>query len=341
MAVIKDVAGLAEVSVGTVSKYLNNPDSLKAKTRERVERAIKELHYSPSPLARSMRTGKTGLISVITPNISNPFFVEVFNSIRTNAVSNGLTATLMTIEDDFKVIKNYLDNISKNPVDGLILCFVDQEQMIDEYVKELQDTLPVVLLSWDIEMTRLNRVCIDVCEGMYKATDYLLKAGHRRIAYAGGYSDNRISAQKFQGFCDALKEAGLDADPKLVFNGPLKMQNGYYTARKIMDMEQRPDAVVAENDNVGLGCLKYFSQCKLEIPDDIALIGFDNIMLSAMYEPALSTVSLPISDMGEEAVKLLREIIDNPSVKNRLTVLGTELVIRSSTDKSAPVELDF
>lgn len=341
MAVIKDVARLADVSVGTVSKYLNNPDNLKDATRQKVEAAINELQYKPSPLARSMRTGKTHTIAIITPNITNPFFAEVYNSIRLNAVNKGYTPVLFTIEDDLKTLEGYFGSISKQQVDGLILCFVDEDELIETYIEQVQTSVPIVLISWDIHNERFNCVCVDVFEGSYKSTNHLIALGYKNIAYVGGYEKNRISSQKFSGYLKAMKDAGLEAKPEFIYHGDLSLKTGYYAARKFSMLPTLPDALVADNDIVGIGSMKYFAQRKIRVPEDIAVIGFDNIMLSAIYDPALSTIALPISQMGEEAVKLLTNIIDKPNSKNKLIILKSELVVRSSTDKNAPVEFDI
>jgi DNA-binding LacI/PurR family transcriptional regulator len=341
MSVIKDVARLADVSVGTVSKYLNNPDRLKDATRQKVEAAVNELQYTPSALARSMRTGKTHTIAIIAPNITNPFFAEVYNSIRLNAVNKGYTPILFTIEDDLKTLESYFSSISRHQVDGLILCFVDEDELIETFIEQLRAALPIVLLSWDIHNERFNCVCIDVFEGTYKSTNYLISLGYKNIAYAGGYEKNRISSQKFNGYSKAMKDARLEINSEFIYHGDLNLKTGYYAARKFSMLPTLPDALVADNDIIGIGSMKYFAQRKIRVPEDIAVIGFDNIMLSAIYDPALSTVSLPINKMGEESVRLLTAVIDKPNSKNKLVILKSELIIRNSTDKNAPIELEF
>lgn len=341
MAVIKDVAKLAQVSVGTVSKYLNNPQNLKDETRRRVEDAINILQYHPSPLARSMRTGKTDTIAVIVPDITNPFFAEVYNSIRINAVKNGYTPILFTAEDDSETLKVYLANISKRQIDGLILCFVDEDELIEGFIDQLQTAIPIVLISWDINSTRLNCVSVDVFEGVYKATQHLISLGHKKIAYVGGPEKNRISKQKFSGYLKALNEAGLEINPDYVYHGDFSLKTGYYAARKLSMLLALPDALVAENDIIGIGSMKFFKQRRIRVPEDVAVIGFDNIMLSAIYDPALSTISLPIQQMGEEVVKLLTTAINKPNSKNKLVILKNELIVRSSTDMNSPVEFEL
>lgn len=339
MAVIKDVANLAGVSVGTVSKYLNKQGNLKEATRQKLEFAIEKLQYRPSPLARSMRTGKTNTIAVIAPDITNPFFAETFNAIRQSAALNGYIPILYTTAEDLKVLKDYLTSISIKQVDGIILCFVDEDEMIAQFIEEVQKFIPIVMLSWNIRNTKFNCVSIDVFEGALKATNHLIAVGHRRIAYVGGH-DN-VSKEKHSGFVKALINASLEPRPEFEYYGDFNLQTGYYAARKFTMLPDMPSAIFAENDILAIGCIKYLLQSKIKVPEDVAVIGFDNIRLSAMYEPSLSTISLPIVQMGEESVKLLVSAINKNDARNKMVILRNELVVRNSTDKNAPILFDI
>lgn len=341
MAVIKDVARLAGVSVGTISKYLNKQGNLKESTRLKVEEAINQLQYKPSPLARSMRTGKTNTIAVIAPGITNPFFAEVYDSIRQSAAISGYIPILYTTEDDLNTLKDYLTSISIRQVDGIILCFVDDDEIISKFIEDVQESIPIVLLSWNINNTRFNCVSIDVFDGAFKATNHLISLGHKSIAYVGGHEKNKISIEKHNGFIKALRNAGLEKNPEHEYYGKFNLQTGYYGARKFSMFSKMPTAIFAENDILAIGCIKYFLQQKLKVPEDIAVIGFDNIKLSSMYEPALSTISLPITQMGEESVRLLASAVNKPDSKSKLIILKNELVIRNSTYKNAPIEFEI
>ncbi len=340
MAVIKDVAKLAAVSTGTVSKYLNNPDSLKDDTRKRVEAAINTLQYKPSPLARSMRTGKTNTLAVVVPDISNPFYAEVYNAIRVSALQKGYTSILYTTEDNPDTLRAYLTESSIYRADGLILCFLDEDETLGQLLEAMEESTPIVLLGWDISNTRFNSVAADVFEGIYDATRHLVEKGYQRIAYIGGPEKDKISKEKLNGFTRAIKDAGHEIQVELVHNDSYSLQSGYHSARKLAMLLSMPGAIVAENDILAIGCIKYFLQRKIRIPEDIAVIGFDNIPLSAMYEPSLSTISLPYGQMGSEAVKMILSRLEKPSLKNKQVILKTSLVVRTSTDKNAPVAFE-
>lgn len=339
MAVIKDVAKLAGVSTATVSKYLNNSKNLKEETRLKVEKAIAMLQYKPNPLARSMRTGKTNTIAIMAPDILNPFFAEVYNSIRMAATRNGYTSILYTTEDDLDVLKDYLSGMSIRQVDGVILCFLDEDESVEKFIEALQGQIPIVLLSWNVGVIRFDSVVVDVFEGIYKSTKHIIEKGYRDIAYVGGPKNSRISREKYAGYEKAMKEAELEVIPEFVFHGDnYSIKTGYEAARNFSMQRKGPRAIVCANDILALGSMKYLLNNRIRIPDDIAVIGFDNIVLSSMYEPALSTVSLPIVQMGEEAMNLLLNRIKKLRSKRKQVVFKTELVIRNSTDKKAPLE---
>ncbi|HEY5585979.1 MAG TPA: LacI family DNA-binding transcriptional regulator [Ruminiclostridium sp.] len=338
MSVMKDVAKLAGVSTGTVSKYLNNQHTLKDKTKIRVEDAIKALQYKPNLLARSMRTGKTNTLAVIVPDITNPFFVEVYNSVKLSASQNGYVCILYTTDDNPDTLNHYLTGIHMQNVDGFVLCFIDNNKVIEEFIDELHSNTPMVFLSWDINNTKHSSVVIDVFEGIYISTRHLIEQGHKNIAYIGGPENDIISKEKFNGYTKAMESVGYEINQQLIFHNSYTLQSGYQAARKLTMLPVIPDALVAENDILAIGSIKYFLQRKINIPDDIAVIGFDNIPLSAMYEPALSTIALPITQMGSEAMKVLMSSIEKPSLKSKQIILKTNLIIRSSTNKNAPVE---
>lgn len=347
MPVIKDVAKLAGVSTGTVSKYLNNPASLKEDTRRRVEAAIQTLQYKPNPLARSMRTGRSNSLAVLTPDIANPFFAEIYNAIRSSAVQNGYTPILFTTADDLEILRDYLSHMSVRQVDGIILCFLDENETIKSFIQDIQSQIPLVLISWDLQITAFSSVVVDVFEGSYKATAHLTGLGHRDIAYISGPENSKISREKYNGFCKAMQEAGCPVRPAYKFCGGYNLQSGYRAARAFTMLPQAPTAIVAANDILAIGCLKYLLRQKIRIPEEMAVIGFDDISLAAMYEPSLSTIALPIAAIGGEAVKSLLARIAHPfprrrahAGKTRQVILKTELIVRNSTDQNAPVEFE-
>ena len=336
MAVIKDVANLAGLSVSVVSKYLKNPDRVRDDTRRRVERAIRELNYKPSTAARALRTGLSGMISVISPNITNPFFAELFDIIQTNAASRGYTAILQTMNtagDTGSVVSETFAVSSVSRVDGIIVCFPDDETVIPFLQKQWGD-LPVVLLTWKpLDSCVPSCVLMNVEKGIYTTTRHLLSLGHRNIGYVAAPGTSITSKEKYKGFLRALREQRITVLPEHVFHGPYGMDTGYQAARTFLKSDTPPTAIVTENDIFAIGCIKYCHKKKIRVPDDMAVTGFDDIPMAAMYEPPITTLRPSLSEMGEAAVKKLCHLITDDKVTEN-PVFEAALIVRRSTDHS-------
>lgn len=340
MAVIREVAKKAGVSTSTVSKFLNKPDELTEEYRVKVEAAIKELNYKPSPFARSLRTHKTKNIALVVPDIINPFYTEVYNIVRSAASENGYTTILYTTEDDLDILNDFLTQVSNFNVDGLILCFLDEDEIIQKFI-EVQHIMPITLLSWDINVMEFNSVIVNLFDGFYRSTQHLINSGYQKIAFVGGPESSRISKEKMGGYIKAHMEANIEINPSYFFSGRYRFQTGYHAALKFMQLPDPPTAIVCANDVLAIGCIKYLKYNNYEIPDNVAVMGFDGIQLSYIYDPSISTNVIPINDMGCEAVKMLINKIAKPGSKNRQAIFDTTLAIRRSTKKDAPIILDL
>ncbi len=338
MAVIKDVAYLAGLSVSAVSKYLKNPDSVRPDTRQKIESAIKELNYVPSTEARALRTGLTGMISIISPNITNPFFAELFSIIQTSAAERGYTAILQTLSgmqesSGGSVVSKPFAVSSISRVDGMIVCFPDDEEVIT-FVKQQWGNIPMVLLAWNPREAASANIVLDVEKGIYTATKHLLSMGHRRIGYVGAPQSSTTSREKQKGYVKALSEQWLTVRPELLYHGPYDAETGYQAARTFWHGEIRPTAIVTEADIFAIGCIKYCHRKSIDVPGELAVTGFDDIPMAALYQPPITTVRLPIGDMGRTAVDRLYGIIHgSPGAGGDIRYDGG-LVVRKSTDSS-------
>lgn len=330
MAVIKDVARLAGVSVAAVSKYLKTPENMRDNTRTLIEAAIRELNYTPSPVARSLRTRRTGMAAVMMPAITNPFFAELFDVLRRMLIKKGYTALLQTV-NDVDELRTAMFSLSIRQIDGVILCFLDDENLVTELAKCSIGVLPLVAVSWHSIMEGCGAVVVDLRDGMRQAASHLLMSGRKRIAYIGGPETSLISSEKYKGFLAALEHAGVGVDPAMVLHGGYSMESGYLAATQLLKRKVRPDAVAAENDVLAVGCIKRCFEDGISVPRDIAVTGFDDIPLSAMVEPPVTTVRLPIEHIGMAAVDTLAAMIDGsqPAVESSFKPF---LVARRSTD---------
>jgi DNA-binding LacI/PurR family transcriptional regulator len=340
MAVIKDVAKMAGVSVGTVSRYLNHPKTVKVDTVARITEAIERLNYKPNLLARSMRTKKSKQVALIVPDIYNWFYSEFYNAMRLAASSYGYSIVLVTTEEDHDMLKDYLDNITSQNVDGIILCFLNEDDLIQPLVIA-QEKFPIVLLSWDVGNTNFNAVVIDMCEAIYRTTKHVIDMGRKNIAYISGTVGSRISIEKYRGYQKAMTESGLPMLSEYYHEGSYQIGTGFRAARNFMQLITPPDAVVCANDVLAIGCTKYLTKKKYAVPDEVAVTGLDNITLSSVFEPSITTCNIPMSEMSETAVSLLYDAIHKRNAPRRQILFGTKLLIRNSTDKEALIDFEF
>lgn len=236
-------------------------------------------------------------------------------------------------------MNDLLNRLSPTQVDGIILCFVDEDNSIAP-LNEVQSNIPITLLSWDIA-TPFNAVVLDLYSAMYDATNYLIKRNHTKIAYAGGPANSRISDAKRNGYTRAMSTHRLPVPQYYMHEGVYVFRNGYCAALQFMRFPEPPTAIVCVNDMIAVGCCKYLIEHEYKIPQDVAVIGMDGTQLSMIYDPPITTMAEPIAEMCHEAVKLLLNKIKHPNSKNKKCIMRAKLEIRRSTDSSVPIYIDF
>ena len=340
MAVIKDVAEYAGVSKSTVSKYFNNPSMLSEEYRVRVEKAVKDLNFVPNNIARSMRTKKTNQIAMIVPDIANPFYSELFSEMRLYAMQIGYRVIVYTTEDDLHELEKYVDNIDNIFADGIIICFLDEDEIIKRF-DELRGKIPITFISWDIHRTKFNSVVLSLNDSIFKITQYVIGLGYKRIAFINGPSDSRISKEKLIGFSRAMHLAGLEVKDEYITNGRNRLRYGYRNASKLMQLTDPPEAIIAANDHIAIGCIKYLTQHNYRVPEDIIVTGHDGVQLAYIFDPSITTQAMPITEMCKTAVDLLVNKIEKPASKNRQAIFTSSLVEGKSTNPNAPNIIDL
>ncbi|MEG1516375.1 MAG: LacI family DNA-binding transcriptional regulator [Clostridia bacterium] len=291
----------------------------------------------PSAAARSLRTGLTGMLTVISPNITNPFFAELFRDIQHFASNYGYTTILQTQDDTHA--PTLFDRLSWNGsvgVDGIIVCFPDDDTVVD-YVNRYCPETPIVYLTWHPLNERVqSAVLLDVENGLYIATRHLLSQGHRLIGYIGAPDTSITSKEKFKGYVAALAQDGIAVSPEFVFHGPYGLETGYRAAESALRGTHRPTAVVTESDVFAIGCIKYCLHNARSVPNDMAVTGFDDIPMANMYEPPLTTVRLPVTEMAHAAVDKLHALIARRGEAEPLnkaeSIFYAKLIVRRSTD---------
>lgn len=329
MPTVKDVAKLAGVSVGTVSRYLNNPDKLSSKYYIRVQQAIEKLDYNPSILARSLRTKRTHLIAYVTPQITNPFFAKLYDEVHKTCAKYQYKPVIYTYDLDAQFLKNLLlGNIGQ--VDGVILSLIDNEKVY-AVLDNIKTDIPIALITArNCNKPLYNSVVTDLVNGSYDAANYLISIGHKRIAYVG-MNDPIYSKLKFEGTIKCLTQYNISLSDEYIYIGPPDYSTGFCAAERFMQLPEPPTAIISGNDILAVGCLKYLLENHYSIPKDVAVIGFDDIIESYMYYPSISTVNQHISEMGALVAEMLINKINYPNSAIRQTVFRPSLVIRQST----------
>jgi len=307
MANIKDVADRAGVSITTVSHVINQTRYVSEELIERVNKAMEELDYHPNSLARSLRSGKTKTIGLVIPDISNQFFAEISRKIEDKGFEHGYSVILCNTDDDPNKEKSYIDVLIAKQVDGIV--FISAGEISDNLKKTITLNVPIVIADRDIKDIQSDIVLVNNFLGGYEATQYLIGLGHKRIGCISGPSPVTPSAQRLQGFEQAMREAGLPIDPSLIVSGDFRYQSGESAMQKLLDNPQPPTAVFAFNDMMALGAIRAIYNKNLKVPSDISLIGFDDIPLSQAIFPTLTTMAQPIQEMASLVVDLLIEKI--------------------------------
>ena len=323
---MKNVAKLANVSIATVSRVFNGSDTVADETRKKVMAAVKELDYHPNVLARQLRRMETKTIVVIVPDITNTFFSQVLRGIETIARRNGYRVLLGDTENDITIEHEYLKALYEKYADGLILLTAGMGR---NTIESLAEKYPVVLACEYLESTNVPTVSIDNISAARKAAEHLIKLGHKRIAHITGPMNVILSRDRLKGYKQAMKTYGLEVDPLLIIEGDFYYKTGYNLMLKLMSIDNPPTAIFAANDEMAIGAIKAVKANNLKVPEDIAVVGFDDIEIASMYEPSLTTISQPRYEIGQKAMELFIKTINKEIIEKKY-ILNSKLTIRES-----------
>jgi LacI family transcriptional regulator len=331
MPTIYDVARAAGVSTSTVSHVINGTRYVSDKTKQRVQQAMEQLRFRPNSLARSLVRQETRTIALIVPDNVNPFFAELARGIEDHGFEAGYNVLLCNSDRSVSKELAYLDMLTSKRVDGIIYMTMSTE--IDQLQQLVDLRIPIV--TFDREFGDIDAILLDNEAGAYDATRHLTELGHRRIGCIGGPDAKTRSHARVRGYEQALIEAGIAIDPELIQMGAWTYETGQEAAKQLFDLHPPPTAIFAGNDMMAIGAIAHLRDRGLHVPEDVSVVGFDNVTLSAYYSPPLTTMSTPIQQIGEQLCRLLLGRINNqlPSIPQRSSVRG-QLVVRAST---APV----
>lgn len=327
MATIKDVAARAGISYTTVSHVVNGTRPVSEQVRRKVEAAIAELGYVPSGVARSLRARATGTLGLLVPNASNPYFAELARGIEDHAERNGYSVILCNSDDDIDKQLRYLRVLLERRIDGLIVATVASDAAFAQALANLQ--VPLVLVDRSLEGVNADQLRVDHEQGAYLATRHLLELGHRRIVCIGGPASTQVAQLRAAGYQRALDEAGVAA--QAVVDCPFTSPAGHAAAQMLLAAEPRPTAIFAGNDMIALGVLRAAAERGLQVPQQLSVVGFDDIEVSRYLHPALTTVGQCIGALGEQVAARLLERIRTPDLAVTQRLIEPILLLRESS----------
>lgn len=322
---VKEIAAAANVSVATVSRALQRPEIVNEATRQRIHDVVKRLGYTPNALARNLRTARTRLIVALLPDIANPFFSEVIRGIEQVAHENGYSVLLGETQGSLVREQAYADMVAARQADGIITMSPRVPAI------PIQGRLPVVNACEYVKDAQVSSVYIDNVAAAGVAVDYLAMLGHRDIAFIAGPPSSPISVDREQGFRLALQRAKLPAQAALVAAGDFSIESGERAAELLLSQGKPFSAVFCSNDEMAIGAMRALVSHGLRVPEDVSVVGFDDIRFARYTSPPLTTVAQPKNALGREAMSMMLELLNDAEVPPRKRVLSADLVVRGST----------
>lgn len=328
-ASLVEVARRAKVSISTVSRTINQTGKISAATQDRVRRVMHDLGYKPNRVARRLRAGgKCHLLGLIIPNIQNPFFADLARGVEDIAYRNSFAVLLCNYDEDSDKERFYLDVMQQESVDGVILPPVHEHD--PAVLRFAESGIPVVCVDRALADFALDKVEIDNRRGAFEAMTHLLARGHRRIGVIAGPADSSTGRERLAGCHDALTRAGLTLSSELVRYGDYKQESGLRLTNELLTLPEPPTALFVANNLMTVGALEAVFARGLRIPQQIALVGFDDLPLAAVFNPPLTVVRQPAYEVGRSAAELLFRRLEEPGRPATSIKLAPELVLRGS-----------
>lgn len=324
----KEVARLAKVSTATVSRVVNNYPHISGATRRRVLKAMQQLNYQPNRVARRLRMKRTQTIGLIVADITNPYYAAMIQSIEGAAYTNEYAMLLSNTNEDPEKEKRDIDLLLQEQVAGIIISPVDEDLEFAE--TNPVHNVPIVAIDRRLNRLRVDTVLVNNEKGAHDATKYLIGLGHRRIALITGPTRLTTARERQAGYTKALVEHGIEPLTELIKVGDFKQASGYRMAAELLAMERPPSAIFTTNNLMTLGALNAIHEQGLTIPDDISILGFDDLSWAPSLNPPLTAVAQPTFELGRNAAELLFRRITNGSGTPIEIRLPPTLIVRSS-----------
>ncbi|MNU95661.1 Catabolite control protein A [compost metagenome] len=340
---IKDIAARANVSTATVSYVLNGKKSVSEKTRARVLQIIEEMNYQPNLVAKSLKLKRTQTIGVIVEDVTSFNSSEIIDGIHEYAEEQGFSILLTNIRvlkriDHFyskadrvkELAPPAVKEIVNKQVDGLIYVGVHPRD-VTGLIPDMQ--IPIVYSYCYTNGADDYSVNYDDYQAAYESTEYLIRTGHKKIAVISGVMDSVPTKDRFNGYYQALNDNNLIFDPALIKTGDWEYESGHRSALELLNMSPCPDAILAMNDNMAAGAVSACHSLGIKVPDDISVVGFDDREFSSYLTPSLTTMRLPLHEMGIEAIRTLISVLNEDSSEEHNKKLSCKLIERRSVKK--------
>jgi len=327
---IRDVAAAAGVSYQTVSRVLNDKPDVADETRRRVWQVIEELGYQPSAVARSLVFKKTHTLGLITADFSDYFFTQVIIGAEVEARRSGYFFLLGSTERNPADEPEYLRLLTERQVDGILFARPSTEGDSEHLVSLVRQGVPLVTTAYYIPGEELMVVDVDNLEGGLQATNCLIQAGHRRIGMISGPASWKSADDRARGYRLALEQAGVALNESFIERADWSLQGGYEAMKRLLNRVPELTALFAQNDWIAIGAMKALREAGRRLPDDVAIVGYDDLPVAAYTDPPLTTIHQPMQEVGQLAARLLIQSVEDPDMEREEVLLKPELVRRGS-----------
>ncbi|HAS6983205.1 TPA: LacI family DNA-binding transcriptional regulator [Vibrio parahaemolyticus] len=330
MATMKDIAKLAGVSTSTVSHVINKTRFVSEEISERVNNAAKELnYYAPSALARSLKVNRTKTIGMLVTTSTNPFFGEVVKGVERSCYHKGYSLILCNTEGDNERMRQSINTLLQKRVDGLILmCSSLEGERIDVF--ERYPDIPVVVMDWGPMLFTSDKIQDNSLRGGYLAAKYLIDCGHTEIGCITGPLIKHQAQMRYEGYKRAMNEAGLEFNANWIIESDFECEGGYQAFKKMAERGTLPNSIFVSNDMMAMGVINAANELGIKVPDDLSIIGYDDIHIAKFMSPSLTTIHQPKYRLGQAAVETLVRRLDDKSNEAQVVQLEPTLVIRNS-----------
>lgn len=324
---IKQIAKEAGVSVATVSRVMNHPETVAEATRKKIERVMKEAEYTPNWFAQGLNFNKTKTIGIVIPHMLHSSYMEVAGGAEEVARTKGYITFMCNVEKDPQVEREYIEQLIIRRVDGIILMFSALEE---RYITQIcAEKIPVVMIGENREKSSTSSVKVDCRAGAAEMIAHLIEVGHRTIAFLWGTDPEQETQQMLIGYRNMLRANGISVNDRLIQKAENTIEGGYIATKKLISSE-RPDVIFATSDEIAYGAIDALKDSGFSVPEDVAVTGFGNNRMSNLIEPKLTTMELPFRKLGIYGARVLFDLIDGEEKEDRHIVLRSRMRVRRS-----------